>query len=90
MTRRYTRQRFRTSDAGREKFCGYCGQWWPLASFFKGSGAGGLDNRCKGCLSEMPRRQRKPGSRKAFFLGLKTERALPTERSHVNMRRGRP
>jgi len=46
--------RLRAVEEGPEKFCAYCGEWWPTECFTTHPlGVGGLDNRCNACRQEM-------------------------------------
>lgn len=57
MRRPYAEQRMRTSEAGREKFCAGCDEWWPVSCFYRNYlGAGGTMNRCKDCYEAYRRR----------------------------------
>jgi hypothetical protein len=45
--------RFRGAGEDREKFCSFCNEWWSVDAFpAHPEGAGGLDNRCRACVSE--------------------------------------
>ena len=57
LPRRYPR--LRTGPFGREKLCGYCGEWWLIDRFdVHPEGVGGSDNRCRACRCEYRNRMR--------------------------------